>query len=901
MRRNFATTAGAANQAIAAAGTLSGSDSFAPDYYIGGSARVFRPINGVMTLIRTSTVTDAKLGRWNWLQPNGTRVVDALSYTHDLPNVSRPGVPYWFRVAAVGSNGLAGTWSAPVSLTPANMTGTASGTVNPTKAFNKTGEGGALAAPGSVAVASGVIAREAVVTWNAVAGAEGYVVELSYYDPATQIVANPYIELASHASPLLTGDLVIFEKELTTLDDTLFCSRVFNTSIPGEYQPSMLWDRDDFQKRDGNSWAYVTYSGDKPAKAVGDHFIRRTVAAGQTDGFLWFWHSGSDQTFYNILKQGVTYRVTVVMRTSSATTVTFVPGGPQITGTTFSVGTTFAEYTHDMVPSSVPTGSTPYSWTLRITAGGSSMNLDVAYFRIEEVGISANVLASSAPATGGYLRDHTFIKPGAYNRSIKRLITNDAYGFKAFHDTCTITGNKPWFQIEWNTPKQDILDFVDYLAAPNGTNAITALRAASGITQPWTTTFADMKLELGNESWNNLAEFWRFPSSMTDAGNAAVYTQGNIAGLFWQMISGWMQESPYWSTLAPKLVQHAGGWAVNAFGEDAYRFYPDAKEVSIAAYNGGWDNGSALVSESGFSFNAVLADTIIVQRPRAVTRVNALKSLCTSLGRTYGTDIRYTVYEAGPGYQLNGLLGASVTPAQIIEQEVVMKSRASAAATVDSALTHAQQDFIGYNYFTAAQGDYWKSHALTNDGGQEYIPHALLRIIHENIAPARVYGMDTSFFGTKLVTLQGGGTQTINQIGAWQLRNLADSSKRMIVLVNRNIDPSQLPVGDPLYNAVSSGTVAFNIKTNWNSAASLKVWTAGVGPFRQHNRYTVGQRRLAAGGLTADPLCVAFNYGSTTVSVPGNIKDFPINASVGAAAGGLPAGNCLIMLFEGVA
>jgi hypothetical protein len=30
------------------------------------------------------------------------------------------------------------------------------------------------------------------------------------------------------------------------------------------------------------------------------------------------------------------------------------------------------------------------------------------------------------------------------------------------------------------------------------------------------------------------------------------------------------------------------------------------------------------------------------------------------------------------------------------------------------------------------------------------------------------------------------------------------------------------------------------------------------------------------------------------------VGNFPINASVGATADGLPAGNCLIMLFEGV-
>ncbi len=901
-RDQIAPTSGAANRINASATTLSGFDSYTAAFRIGQTARVYRAVNGVMTLVRTSTVTDAKLGRWNWLKPNGDRIVNALSYTHALDGFNRPSVPYWFRVAAVGADGIAGTWSAPVTFTPANMTGTASGTVNPTVAINKTGEGGPLAAPGSVAVSAGVIAREAVVTWNAVSGASGYVVELSYYDPS-EIVAQPYLELSSDPTPILTGDLAIMERTFLTQDDTLYSSRLWTASKVLSF-PNMMWFDSQAMKRDGNDWAYVPYSGDKPAQAVGDHFLRRTANPGLTAQFEYFWHSGSDQTFYSILKVGVTYRLRVVMRASSTVNVTLAQGGAAatgITGTTFnSVGTTFTEYTHDMTPTTVPTGATPYSWRLQFTAGGTPINLDVAFFEIEEVGISSNILANYPPATGGYLRDHTFIKPGSNNRSLVQLITNDTYGFKAFYDACVATGNKPWFQVEWNAPQSEWLDLVAYLAAPNGSHPMAALRLASGIPDAWTTLFADLKLELGNEAWNGTSGFWIFPFTMTDSVTAQVYNRGNVAGLFWQMISNWMKASPYWSTLSAKLTQHAGGWSVQSFGEDAYRYYPDAKEISVAAYNGGWDNGTTNVTETGQGFDAILSDSILTQRPRAQARVSALKALCTSLGRTYGTDVRYGIYEAGPGYQLNGLNGVTVTAEQVITQEAIMKSRAAAASTVDTMLTYAEEDFKDFNYFTVNQGDYWKSHAGDIDGGQEYIAHALPRIIHENIAPARVFKMDTTFFGTKVGRRTNGTTGTMNQIGAWQLRNLSDASKRMIVLVNRNFDPSQLAVSDPLYNAVSSGTVAFNIKTNWNSAASLKVWTAGVGPFRQHNRYTVGQRRLAAGGLTADPLCVAFSYGSTTVSVPGNIKDFPINASVGAASGGLPAGNCLIMLFEGV-
>ena len=901
VRHTFSTTGGAANRLLSDQNTLNGFSSFTADYWIGGKARIFRPINGVMTLVRTSDVIDAKVGRWSWLKPNADRVVDALTYTHALDTFNRPSVPYWFRVAAVGLDGLAGTFSAPVSFTPANMTGTASGTVNPTKALNKTGEGGALAAPTGVSVTAGAIAREAVISWSAVAGAEGYVVELSYYDPATQIAATHHLDLASDPTPILTNDLVIFDRQHLTLTDSLYCSRIYDANPGGRIKPSILWFTNQGFKRDGNDWSYVAYSGDKPALAFGDHFMRRTANAGLTASLQYYWHSGTDQNNYRVLIPGVTYRLRVVMRASAATTVTFATNSPIVSGTTFSVGTTFAEYTHDMVPASQPTGSAPYDWRLLITAGGTPLSLDVAFLEIEEVGANPNIFASALPPPNSYMRDHSFIKfpPRAF--TTKRLAEQKNYSFKTFHDSLVATSTKPWFQLEWHMQKDDALDFVAYLAAPNGAHPMATIRQASGIAQPWTTTFSDMKFEHGNEGWNPQGDFILFPYTTVDSVTAQVYGQGSNAGLIGKMIAGWMQESPYWSILAPKLKLHVGGWSVNNFGEDAYRYFPEAKEVSLAAYNGGWDAGTALVTENGISFSGLLADPIIKQKPTAKTRVSALKNLCTTLGRTYGQDIRYTIYEAGPGYQLNGLNGAAVTAAQAIAQEVVMKSRAAATATVDSMLTYAQQDFLGFNFFLLRpDGDTWSSHAPGFDGGQEFPTNALLRIIHENVAPAKVYGALTATLGIRTVTLQGGGTQDINAIGAYQLRNLANPSKRMIVLVNRNIDVSQLPVSDPLYSATPSGTVAFNITTAWASAASLKVWTAGVGPYRQHNRYPVGQRRVAGGGLAADPLCVTFDYSSQVKSVPANIQNFPINAAVGAAAGGLPAGSCLIMLFEGV-
>ncbi len=898
-RMRFVTTAGAANRATGPAVDLNGFDSYKATLYTGAKARVYRAVNGVMTLVRESDVTGAKVGRWGWLQPNGLQVLNTTSFTYRFDDWNRPNVPYWFRVAAVGSNGLAGAFSAPISYTPTNMAASASAPTNTTRAFNKTGDGGALAAPTGFTVTAGTPDKLANLSWSAVAGAEGYVVELSYYDPATELDTTAYLDLASHATPILAGDLVIVDRELLTLDDTLIASRIYNAFPLPSPRPKLFWFENEIFKRDGNDWAFVPYSGDKPALATGDHFFRRTANAGNTALFRYYWQGGPDQSFYKILKIGVTYRLRIVMRASSPVNVTFTPGGT-LTGTTFtSVGATFTEYTHDMVPTSQPSGTAVYDWQMTYTAGGTPINLDIAYFTIEEVGAGALSLAAFPPAQGGYLRDHTFIGSGSLGRVMKRMVEPAVYGFTQFRNYCVSSNSRPWFQIEWNMPKQDWLDWVAYIAAPNASgHPMANLRIAQGIPEPWTTTFDKIKLEMGNESWNPLGAFWTFPS-MTDT-NGTAYNNGQTGGLFCQMIANWLKESPYWSTLAPKLEHHFGGWAISDFGEQAYSRFPDAKEIGIAAYNGGWDNGTELVAEKGLSFGGVLADPIVIQKPRAAARVTALKATAASIGKTYGTDVRYSIYEGGPGYQLSGLNGASVTAAQAIVQEIVMKSRAAATSTVDAMLTYAQQDFLGFNYFTVGAGDYWTSHAAAEEGGQEYLTHALPRIIHENIAPAKVYGAATATIATRTVTLQGGGTQNINAIGAYQLRSLATPSKRMIVVVNRNLDPSQLDPSDPLYSATPSGSVLFSLPTTWSSASSLKVWTAGVGPYRQHNRYPVGQRKAVAGGYVSDPLCVSFNYASTTLSVPSNLANITVDNTVGATAAGLPAGSCLIMLFEGV-
>lgn len=436
-------------------------------------------------------------------------------------------------------------------------------------------------------------------------------------------------------------------------------------------------------------------------------------------------------------------------------------------------------------------------------------------------------------------------------------------------DACEAHGLTPWWQVEWAISREDWIAIADWMGAQ-------AHR------------FDEIHGELGNENWNSIGTFSLFPS-MTDSATAAEYEAGEVYGLYQSMVAGWFEESANWALLAPKLKWHIGGNLFGTFGELALAKFPAAISVDVAAYNGGWDVGTFLPVEDGDSSRKVLMYVPTDATDAFAARESAMDVIAATLGKTIGTDLFHNVYEAGPGYQLNGLNGVAVTDAQAIVQECVMKSRAAAASQLDALLLAAERGWLS-NFFTLGIGSTWASHRNT-DGG-EYLTWGVGRLLWESLGDFHVHRS----IALSDPQLAGAGPTT----RAYALQSVTTPGKWLYAIINRKIDCSVLEEADPLYNAADDGTVSITLATPHRSATGCRVMTAGIGNMREHDRYPAGYRFNTSKTYDADALCVEFDTSWSTVSVPGDLSRIAIDDALGAGAGGLRGGNFLLVELTGV-
>ena len=234
-----------------------------------------------------------------------------------------------------------------------------------------------------------------------------------------------------------------------------------------------------------------------------------------------------------------------------------------------------------------------------------------------------------------------------------------------------------------------------------------------------------MIFEIGNETWNGIMRPWIF-SGMKDAATGKRYKKGEVYGLYQEYVLSVLRESPYWPALAPQLVPVIGGWARNIeYGQSAMAMSPNSQLLAHAAYNGGWDEGEGPVRPTPQGFSSVLTQTLSTALPRAREQ----EKVAQTLSKTRPTPVVAGTYEAGPGYALNGLNGARVSPEQALLQNQVMKSVAAGTATLDSFLLRAYHGFKVQNFFTFG-GALWASHAKWQNGGQSYPPWKLLALFN---------------------------------------------------------------------------------------------------------------------------------------------------------------------------
>lgn len=855
---------------------LDGFTSYTPAMYVDGTVEFRRVVNGEMILAASGTVSAGKFEQISRPGTNETKAISGTLYHYRFDSWNAANRTYWFSVSAVTAAGVVGKRSAWVAHIPASTVATTTVSNSFVTTPTQSEDTAAITAPTGVTtttVANGLVD----IRWNAVSGAIGYIIWVAYSAPSTwPTTGQGELTLSNLSGTPAAGDMMIWRREITKMSEWYLCTRVLNDSntirdlVPGTVQSGRRNLSTDTATYELRPWV----AGQKPSEDIGPWYLRRTLKPGASIGDGSYWSSGAGNSYYHNKKPGDVFVVEVWMRASRVTTIGFTSGQPGEPVQQIQVGLTWAKYrlTSDYVRET--SGTAAYMWKITAMAGETGLLFDFAqlraYLQGTDYGAVRPYIAQSL-LPGQKFRDHQLIKtkPRTYTASIVTSPAGEGYnGWTCgMHmDICKQHDLVPWVQLEWSLPKADWLLWADWLA----------------------TTYPEMDqvmLELGNENWNSLAAFWIIPG-LTDHASGASWGAGSVYGMMTRMVLTWLQESPHWPWLSQRLELVIGGWLISNFGESAYLKCPEAKYVTVANYNGGWDVEATIVEETGQYFRSMTA--FKGGESRLIAREAALEQAAASIGKAVGKDVFHDIYEAGPGYQLDGLNGVALSTEQSIIQECVKKSRAAAMAQLDAICTCWQRGWLS-NFFIMGTGSTWRSH---REDGVEYLSHAVGRVISERLGEFRahdVYSIATS------------ARDGVTDIGVYGFQSIATPDRWLYVALNRRIDQTVLNVTDPLFDAAQSGVLPVTIMTPHTSAALCRVFRGGLGNMREHNRYAEGTRRQADNSYVADPLCVSFDLAWHDMAVPADVGRLVIDDRFGADPAGLLGGNFLMIELEGVA
>jgi hypothetical protein len=852
--------------------------------YIGAEVDVRRVLSGEPTHIGTYTVTDANFGAWHRVTKNADQAFDASGYYHYFHNHGAADAfwdmrPRWLGVAAVDAGGALGAIGY-ASYTPASM---ASGSEQPNNNTITLGSGyttgGALSAPGNVtATAHASGPRTVHLTHDPVPGAIAYIHFVSWDDPTTHPVA-PYIEIDADA--LEEWDELLIRKRFLSHSIEDCATRTMGFRDNPNYgqnriTPNYNWHgmaaRDEWV-----TTSMVAYDG----PISGLDWAYRWQVDGLEDGaeiVPWFQYWVSDASRV-VPVVGETFTFKLEVYASRALDLTMEFGLTGVPNTTVSLvpGWQSISLDRDAV---TPQGSGVGYWRLVVPSDGNPFEIRVAapeIIRGSRTNLFPETIADRT-VSGMTIRDHTFIKQ-AQGYFVEDIIAPDfrgleSYSVHQFLVSCAATNTIPWLQVETFLRPSEWEYIADYLCAPVASGTPGALRRQElGRDAPWVDAFDRILFEFGNEAWNSTGGFYNPPTNHRDNITSVFYDQnGQGYGLHARFAAKAMESTANWSS---KIEYVLGGHARSDFGGRAVTTFRKPCYVGIANYNGGWDVNGDIIDLSPQSYQNVLTSAASQQVQDMDDLVTRLQTACTETGLTYGTDVKPTCYEAGPGYQLNGLNGVTMNDTQAIEQEVVMKSVAAGTATLHTALLQASRGFDLFNYFILGSGNTWKSHAPEFEGGAVYPSYQVVRKLNE------IFGdrfkvieatYDNSRAETVLVQDEDGEDANVPTTFAFRVLSETYAGREGLVVGSLRQDTTQ-----PVF-----------IDTGWSDLSSLN-GSLLLGDHRLHNRYPVGQRRTAAGEFEADPLSVDITMSDVTLT---GLNQVVTPLHLGFGSGGIPTGNC---------
>jgi hypothetical protein len=752
---------------------LHGSDVYADGYLVGGGLRLGRitgsgederydevavSVIAVSAARRLSAVRGMGLDR---MLPPGT-----TSVTFGWENWHRPSAPEYIGVAAIDGTGARSAYATVAVTTPANPGGTPAAIT--TIAQTGAGAVGAIAAPTGVACTLDGGGQTHTLTWTAVPGAAGYVVRRSQYasfDEASWLEAEDPVAAQ-------VGDLVIVEKPLdgTVLKEDWVANRVWNAGEGIGYGPRGLWP-----DPAGLSWTY--------GEEDGIPHISYTVTGSGTAELVRRTHTAdADDSRREVIEPGVNYANRIVARSAQANAATIsverVDVGATAALTLSTDWTTqapvFSRTTLDTVFGNYETTLTlqgPCTVDIR-----SWLTMDARYPALGPRGRQRDALAAAAP-----LRGHHTCKTNPRSYDARGLITSPLRLHVLLANAVALGHDSVWVQIEPHMSASEWGQIVEYLCTPYDPATDTPAgkpsahaRYAQGRTAPWTDDL-HVFFEIGNELWQGgqIPEFYSMPE-ISGRGRA------RSAGLLGNWVKTQLRAHRDWQQ--DRFTWVAGGWN----GQNGTWNIPLAAATDdqmpvlfcVADYNGGWDNGRFLPQpDVPDHWRRVLSNSALTGR-RDIA--DGLVAIAAPRGWQVGT------YEAGPGYQLNGLNGATVSSEERILQSRMMKSVGIGATTFAAFLTNVAAGFDGpLNFFTVgAERDSatWDSHSPRHRGEAETAPWLWCgRFWNAHVAGGRVRDLRIGRQDLSSATV----TQDLPEVLGWDVLHV---DRRYIVLVNTAID-----------------------------------------------------------------------------------------------------------------
>ena len=490
------------------------------------------------------------------------------------------------------------------------------------------------------------------------------------------------------------------------------------------------------------------------------------------------------------------------------------------------------------------------------------------------------------------IRFHTHIKSG-WGQTMAMLTNapgvigcrghsrgNSPFTLPALLDFCRQCRTNPWLQVEMNMSESEWLGLAEYLAAPYDPKTDTPAkkpwahkRHVQGQSRPWASEFSRITFEISNETWNWMFSPWVFADGGIDAATGETYSRGAMMGLLNEYVISVLETSPYWKgELAEKFRGVIGGWAAESstrgFGAQAIQHSPSTQCLTIAGYNGGWDEGEKPAEPTDPGFARAL--TFWLQNEERTRDHLAARDTLLDQGRAH--DYEFGTYEAGPGYAMGGLNKQKrMTPEQVEAQDIVGKSLANGVATLDAFLGRAALGFTVQNFFTLNfNRRYWTSHAPVYKGGQPY----------------------PSWMGLALFNNHGTGDLLVTETRSAPAADLA-AHKRRRARTNAPL------VG--IYATRKAGRVAvFVLSRKLGRFPDAK--DDGFTPVTLHLPFKKA-RKVALHKITGDPRAHNLDEWAVKAVVK---QDIPFaapftmtRATTGEASDGMPPGSIFLYVFEG--